>query len=64
MIALLVAANIVWTGWRLMRRSAAGLMDASLPDAELRQIEAVLASFRQHGLEFHALRTRRAGTRL
>jgi cation diffusion facilitator family transporter len=63
MIALLVAANIVWTGWRLMRRSAAGLMDASLPDAELRQIEAVLASFRQHGLEFHALRTRQAGTR-
>jgi len=62
-IALLVAANIVWTGWRLMHRSAAGLMDASLPDAELRQIEAVLASFRQQGLEFHALRTRRAGTR-
>ena len=26
-IALLVAANIVWTGWQLMQRSAAGLMD-------------------------------------
>jgi cation diffusion facilitator family transporter len=62
-IALLVAANIVWTGWHLMRRSAAGLMDASLPDTELRQIEAVLASYRQRGLEFHALRTRQAGTR-
>ena len=62
-IALLVAANIVWTGWHLMRRSAAGLMDASLPDSQLRQIEAVLASYRQRGLEFHALRTRQAGTR-
>jgi cation diffusion facilitator family transporter len=62
-IALLVAANIVWTGWHLMHRSAAGLMDASLPDSELRQIEAVLASYRQRGLEFHALRTRQAGTR-
>jgi cation diffusion facilitator family transporter len=62
-IALLVAANIVWTGWRLMRRSAAGLMDASLPDAELAQIEALLAGYRAQGLEFHALRTRQAGSR-
>jgi len=62
-IALLVAANIVWTGWQLMRRAAAGLMDASLPHSELRKIEAVLATYRQQGLEFHALRTRQAGTR-
>jgi cation diffusion facilitator family transporter len=62
-IALLVAANIVWTGWHLMHRSVAGLMDASLPRSELRQIEAVLASYRQQGLEFHALRTRQAGRR-
>jgi cation diffusion facilitator family transporter len=62
-IALLVAANIVWTGWQLMGRSAAGLMDASLPDSELRQIEAILASYRLQGFEFHALRTRQAGMR-
>ncbi len=62
-IALLVAANIVWTGWHLMRRSAAGLMDASLPAVELEQIEAILASYRRQGLEFHALRTRQAGRR-
>jgi len=46
-----------------MRRSAAGLMDASLPKSQLGQIEAVLAAYRQQGLEFHALRTRQAGTR-
>ena len=62
-IALLVAANILWTGWHLMRRSAAGLMDASLPPSELERIEDVLTSYREQGLEFHALRTRQAGTR-
>ena len=62
-IALLVAVNIVWTGWQLMRRSAAGLMDASLPVEKLGQIEAVLAGYRQQGVDFHALRTRQAGSR-
>ena len=62
-IALLVALNIVWTGWQLLQRSAAGLMDVSIPDDERQAIEAVLDSYRTHGLEFHALRTRQAGTR-
>ncbi len=62
-IALLVAANIVWTGWQLMQRSAAGLMDVSLPAAKLEQVEAVLAGYRARGLDFHALRTRQAGSR-
>lgn len=62
-IALLVAANIVWTGVQLARRSTAGLMDASLPPLDLKRIEAVLASYRLQGLEFHAVRTRQAGTR-
>ena len=62
-IALLVAANIVWTGWQLMRRSAAGLMDAALSSEALEQIEALLAGYRRQGLDFHALRTRQAGSR-
>jgi len=62
-IALLVAANIVWTGWQLLQRSAAGLMDVSLPEAELQTIEQVLDEYRRQGLEFHALRTRQAGSR-
>ena len=62
-IALLVAANIVWTGWRLMQRSAAGLMDISLPADSLEQVEALLAEYRAQGLDFHALRTRQAGSR-
>lgn len=62
-IALLVAANIVWTGWRLMQRSAEGLMDASLPPEKIADIDAVLEAYRAQGLDFHALRTRQAGSR-
>ncbi len=62
-IALLVAANIVWTGWQLLRRSTAGLMDVSMPAEELAAIEAVLERYRGRGLAFHALRTRQAGAR-
>ncbi|HEX7971778.1 MAG TPA: cation diffusion facilitator family transporter, partial [Thiobacillus sp.] len=62
-IAILVALNIVWTGWQLLQRSAAGLMDVSIPDEELKAIEKVLGEYRQQGLEFHALRTRQAGSR-
>ncbi len=62
-IALLVALNIVWTGWQLLQRSAAGLMDVSIPPEEIKAIEDVLERYRRQGLDFHALRTRQAGTR-
>ncbi|MDD4912351.1 MAG: cation diffusion facilitator family transporter [Sideroxydans sp.] len=60
-IALVVAANIVWTGWHLMSQSASGLMDAAIPAEQIASIEAVLATYREQGLNFHALRTRQAG---
>lgn len=62
-VALLVAANIVWTGYQLMRRSADGLMDISLPPESIQKIEILLASYREKELDFHALRTRQAGGR-
>jgi cation diffusion facilitator family transporter len=62
-IALLVAVNIVWTGWQLLLRSAAGLMDVSIPEEDLKTIENVLDRYRRQGLAFHALRTRQAGSR-
>ncbi|HNA29809.1 MAG TPA: cation diffusion facilitator family transporter [Thiobacillaceae bacterium] len=62
-IALLVATNIVWTGWQLLQRSASGLMDVALPSEQIEAIEKVLAAYRARGLEFHALRTRQAGAR-
>lgn len=62
-IALAVAGNIVFTGWTLMRRSADGLMDASLPAEQVQQINTVLDAYRARGFGFHALRTRQAGRR-
>jgi cation diffusion facilitator family transporter len=63
LVALAVAANIVVTGARLLRRSAGGLMDPALDDAAQEAIDAALAPFRARGAGFHALRTRQAGRR-
>lgn len=60
-LALLVAANIVWTGWQLLQRSASGLMDEAIPQEQIVAVEAVLQRYRVQGLDFHALRTRQAG---
>ena len=60
-VALAVAANIVWTGGRIMRDSVAGLMDASLPLAEQRVLRQLLDGYAPQGIDYHALRTRRAG---
>jgi cation diffusion facilitator family transporter len=64
LIALGMAVNIVYTGVTLIRRSIAGLMDASLSDEEMQAVEDVLEQYRkEHKIDFHALRTRQAGAR-
>jgi len=64
LIAIAVAVHIVWTGFRLMRRSFSGLMDAAIPEAEMAEIENIFAEYRpRYGVEFHALLTRQAGAR-
>jgi cation diffusion facilitator family transporter len=62
-IAVLVAANIVWTGWQLMHRSASGLMDVALPPELKRLITEVFDRYIEQGIAYHALRTRQAGRR-
>ena len=62
-IAIAVGLNIVWTAYQLIRRSVEGLMDGSLPAEEQKQIEEVIAQYRQRGVEFHALRTRQSAAR-
>ena len=64
LIALAVAVHIVLTGFMLMRRSFAGLLDAAIPEAERGEIEKIFAEYRRrYGVEFHALLTRQAGAR-
>lgn len=62
LIALGVAAQIVWTGAKIVRLSALGLLDRSLPQADLDTIQAVLKKH-DEPIQFHALRTRQAGQR-
>ena len=62
-IALLVAANILFTGWNLLRQAYHGLMDASLPEAEMALIQEILTTYETQGIKFHALRTRSAAAR-
>jgi cation diffusion facilitator family transporter len=63
LVALLVAANIVWTGVRLLRDTAYGVLDTALPLDDQARIAAVLAPYQEQGFVFHALRTRTAGQR-
>ena len=62
-VALLVAANIVWTGFRLLRETGSALLDAALPKEEIDAILLILNEYKRQDIQFHALRTRIAGTR-
>ena len=62
-IALVVAVNIVRTGFSLIRRSALGLLDHALGPDQLAAIESALQPHRDGGIAFHALRTRAAAGR-
>ncbi|MDR1349733.1 MAG: cation diffusion facilitator family transporter [Zoogloeaceae bacterium] len=64
LLALLVALHILWAGGRLLYRSVAGLMDSALPREEQARIEAILKTWRGQGIEFHALLTREAASRV
>jgi cation diffusion facilitator family transporter len=62
-VALVFAANIFVTGFRIVKESVLGLMDASLPAEEMEMIRATLRGFESDDVRYHALRTRRAGTK-
>ena len=58
-----VAINILWTGYRLLRRSALGLLDRAVPASQRAAIGEVLSRYEAQGAKFHALRTRQAAGR-
>jgi cation diffusion facilitator family transporter len=63
-VALAVAAAIVWAGVRLITRSSRVLVDEALPEDELSAIaQAVESSGAPEVAGFHKLRARRAGSR-
>ena len=62
-IAIVVALQIVWTGWGLMGRSFQGLMDRAIPDEDRAAIVEILEQVKDQGCDYHALRTRVAGAK-
>jgi len=63
LIAIAVALNILWTGWKLVRESGLALIDAASPEEEQKLVAEVLSKFQEQGILFHAIRTRVAGPR-
>ncbi len=62
-VACLVAANIVWSGVGIVRKSVSGLMDTALPIEDQNKIQKILEPYVQSGIQYHALRTRQSGAR-
>lgn len=61
LIAGLVALNVLWTGWSLMRESVGGLMDAAPPPDVVARIRELVSLHAAGAIEAHDLRTRHAG---
>jgi cation diffusion facilitator family transporter len=62
-VALAVAANIIWSGTSLVRRSVLGLMDTALPREQQEAVREIQQRYAQEGITFHALRSRQSGAR-
>ncbi|MFN3274454.1 MAG: cation diffusion facilitator family transporter [Paracoccus sp. (in: a-proteobacteria)] len=60
-LAMLVGINILWSGWKVTTASLSGLMDEAVPQATLRDIQAIISDTGTGAIEAHDLRTRHAG---
>jgi cation diffusion facilitator family transporter len=63
-VASLVALNIMWSGWGLVRESLSGLLDEAVPSDVLVRIRQLLRERSAGAIEVHDLRTRRAARRI
>ena len=64
LVAIGVAINIMWEGYRLIWRSSQGLMDEAVEPETLADIHQTLEGFAHHTIRFDHLTTRRSGQRL
>ncbi|MEQ6249174.1 cation diffusion facilitator family transporter [Sulfitobacter sp. HNIBRBA3233] len=60
-LAALVAVNILWSGWVVIRASIGGLMDESVPESDLAQMRDIVQTHAGGAIEAHDLRARHAG---
>lgn len=63
-VAIVMSLFILATGWQLLNRFIAGLMDTSLPPEPQKELEEFLDGYRvKKNFEYHALRSRVSGAR-
>ena len=62
LVAILVALLILKESFELFRRAFAPLLDHALPDAEVKEIAAIIGRHCTGRMDFHDLRTRKAGS--
>jgi len=60
-LAILVAANILWSGYHVVQSSLSGLMDEALSEADQATIKSIIAEHGAGAVQAHDLRTRQAG---
>ncbi|WP_323015708.1 cation diffusion facilitator family transporter [Devosia sp.] len=60
-LATLVALNILWSGWGVIRESVGGLMDVAVPAEQQKTIRDIIATSAEGAIEAHDIRTRQAG---
>ncbi len=60
-LAILVAANILWSGYHVVQTSLSGLMDEALSEADQATIKSIIAEHGSGAVQAHDLRTRQAG---
>ncbi|RJF73375.1 cation transporter [Deinococcus cavernae] len=61
LLAILVALNILWSGWHLLSDSVGGLMDKGVDESTESRIRHVMSTHASGALEMHDLRTRHSG---
>ena len=61
-MAALVAVNVLWSGFRLVRESLSGLMDEAVSEDILETIRSIISSEANGAVQAHDLKTRHAGS--
>lgn len=62
LLAILVALNILYQGWKVIAHSVDGLMDHAVEPGEAEAIQTAIAAHGAGSLGVHDLKTRRAGS--
>lgn len=61
LLALIVAINVLWQGWKVIASSVDGLMDRAVDSVDAERIHEIIKAHADGAIEAHDIRTRLAG---